>query len=56
LRGESRSLGRSNSAKNTAASGVVALPIPARAEETRSSPRANRLNGTTARNTPDTTR
>src|SRR5689334_17587818 len=56
LRGDSRSLGRNTSAKKTAASGVVALPMPASAEETRTSPAAKRLNGRAVRNTPETAR
>ena len=56
LRGESRSLGSKMRAKKTAARGVVALPIPASAEETRTSPAANRLNGSAVRKTPDTAR
>src|SRR6476661_3256460 len=56
LRGDRRSLGSRANAKKTAANGVVALPIPARAEETRTSPAANRLNGRAVRNTPDTAR
>ena len=46
----------SSKLNSTVAMGVIEFPMPARAELTRSSPRANRLNGKLPRKNPVTIR
>ena len=54
MRAEGRSCGSNTSPANTVAMGVVELPIPASAEETRVSDIANRVNGNAERKNPKT--
>ena len=56
VRRSTRSAGSRSIVKSTAESGVVAFPMPASADDTRSSPNGNRVNGTEQSTSPATKR